>query len=142
MSRIRDMLNDINKDNWKKIVQQFIKFGIVGISNTLISTAVYYVFVWISPKLYMVGNVFGWIISVFNSFVWNNHFVFKDSSFPWWKKLLRTYMAYGGSFIVGSVTLMIIVSGLHISAWLAPWLNLIITVPLNFILNKFWAYKA
>ena len=135
-------LKGINKDNWKEVLVQFIKFGIIGASNTLVSTSIYYVFIWIDPKLYFLGNVVGWIVSVFNSFYWNNRFVFKNSEFSWWQKLLRTYMAYGGSFIVGSITLAIMVSGLGVSEWLAPWINMVITIPLNFILNKFWAFKA
>lgn len=137
-----DKLKGINKDNWKEVLVQFIKFGIIGASNTVISTAIYYVFVWIDPDLYFIGNLVGWVVSVFNSFFWNNRFVFKNSEFSWWKKLLRTYLAYGGSFIVGSITLAIMVSGLGVSEWLAPWINMVITIPLNFILNKFWAFKA
>ena len=96
---VLDQLKGINKDNWKEVLVQFIKFGIIGASNTLVSTSIYYVFIWIDPKLYFLGNVVGWIVSVFNSFYWNNRFVFKNSEFSWWQKLLRTYMAYGGSFI-------------------------------------------
>lgn len=140
--RIFDTLKGINKENWKYVLGQFIKFGLIGASNTLISTAIYYIFVWIDPKLYFLGNVVGWVVSVFNSFYWNNKFVFKNSKFSWWKKLMRTYLAYGGGFIVGSVTLAVLVSILGVSEWIAPWINMIITIPLNFILNKFWAFKA
>lgn len=121
---------------------QFIKFGIVGLSNTLISTGVYYIFIWIDPKLYFAGNVVGWIISVGNGFFWNNRLVFRDSKLSWQKKLLRTYLAYGGSLILGSALLVLQVRLLGVSEWLAPWVNLAITIPLNFLLNKFWAYKA
>ena len=142
MNSALDKLKEINKNNWKEVIVQFIKFGIIGASNTIISTAIYYIFIFIDPALYFVGNVVGWVISVFNSFYWNNRFVFKDSEFSWWKKLIRTYIAYGGSFIVGSITLVIMIEMLHISTWLAPWINLVITIPLNFVLNKFWAFKA
>lgn len=137
-----DNLKRISKDNWKEVLIQFIKFGIVGASNTIVSTSIYYIFIWIDPKLYFLGSVVGWVVSVFNGFYWNNRFVFRDSRFSWWQKLLRTYAAYGGSFIVGSITLAIMVSGLGVSEWIAPWLNMVITIPLNFILNKFWAFKA
>lgn len=142
MSRALDMLKGLNKSNWKTVIIQFIKFGIVGLSNTLISTAIYYLFIWIDTDLYFVGNVVGWVVSVFNSFFWNNRFVFKNSEFVWWKKLLRTYAAYGGSFIVGSLLLTIQVKGLGVSEWLAPWINMVITAPLNFVVNKFWTFKA
>lgn len=136
------VLKKMNKDNWKEMLVQFVKFGIIGASNTIISTAVYYLFVLISPGLYFVGNVAGWIVSVFNSFFWNNRYVFTKSKYSWGQKLLRTYLAYGGGFIVGSTTLVLLVSVLGVSEWLAPWINLVITIPLNFVLNKFWAFKA
>lgn len=142
MEKLLALLRSINRDNWKTALIQFIKFGIIGVSNTLISTAVYYLFVWINTALYFAGNVVGWIVSVFNSFYWNNRFVFKDSEFSWWKKLFRTYLAYGGSFVVGSLLLVLQVRVLGISEWLAPWINMVITIPLNFLLNKFWAFKA
>ena len=142
MEKLLALLRSINRDNWKTVLIQFIKFGIIGVSNTLISTAVYYLFIWINTDLYFAGNVVGWIVSVFNSFYWNNRFVFKTSEFSWWKKLFRTYLAYGGSFVVGSLLLVLQVRVLCISEWLAPWINMVITIPLNFLLNKFWAFKA
>lgn len=135
-------LKGISRENWKESIVQFMKFGIIGASNTLISTGVYYIFIWIDLRLYFVGNVVGWIVSVFNSFIWNNRFVFTKSKYSWGKKLLRTYLAYGGSFIAGSTTLALMVSMLGVSEWLAPWINLVITIPLNFILSKFWAFRA
>lgn len=141
MSKALDLLKGINRNNWKTVLIQFIKFGIIGASNTVISTSIYYLFLWISKDLYFIGNVVGWIVSVFNSFFWNNRFVFVDSEFSWWKKLLRTYLAYGGSFVLGSILLVIQVQFLGISEWLAPWINMAITIPLNFILNKFWVFK-
>ncbi len=142
MNQLLNRLKDINKRNWKETLVQFIKFGFIGASNTLISTAVYYLFVWVDPKLYFIGNVVGWVVSVFNSFFWNNRFVFRDSQFFWWQKLIRAYIAYGGSFIVGSILLALQVQVLGISEWIAPWINMVITIPLNFVLNKFWAFKA
>lgn len=142
MNQLLNRLKDINKRNWKETLVQFIKFGFIGASNTLISTAVYYLFVWVDPKLYFIGNVVGWVVSVFNSFFWNNRFVFRDSEFSWLQKLIRTYVAYGGSFIVGSILLALQVQVLGVSEWIAPWINMVITIPLNFVLNKFWAFKA
>lgn len=142
MSQLLNTLKGINKSNWKETLVQFIKFGFIGASNTLISTAVYYMFVWVDPKLYFIGNVMGWVVSVFNSFFWNNRFVFRDSEFSWLQKLIRTYVAYGGSFIVGSILLALQVQVLGVSEWIAPWINMVITIPLNFVLNKFWAFKA
>jgi putative flippase GtrA len=121
--------------------KQFIKFGIVGLSNTLISLSTYYIFIFISKDLYLVGNSVGFVVSVLNSYYWNNRFVFKAENRNHIKALSKTFLSYGITFVLGSVFLIVMVKILMVSAIIAPLFNLIITIPLNFMLNKFWAFK-
>lgn len=125
-------------------VIQFIKFGLVGISNTLLSLAVYYVFLWIDEDLYLVGNIIGWIVSVANAFFWNNKYVFADKSAGLKKLILKigkTYLSYGGTFLLSTILLYLEVECWQWSAVLSPILNLLVTIPLNFLLNKFWTFR-
>ena len=57
----------------KKNIVQFIKFGIVGISNTAIAFTVYYILYFLGIH-YMISNFIGWAIGVFNGFYWNNKY--------------------------------------------------------------------
>lgn len=125
--------------NSKGGIIQFIKFGIVGLSNTAIGLGSYYLFLWLGWH-YMLANVMSWIISVFNAFYWNSKYVFNTGS-SWLRALFRTYVSYGFSFILGAVVLYVLVEWCGISDVIAPLLVLIITIPLNFVLNKFWAFK-
>lgn len=59
---------NIMKIPQKDTVIQFLKFGMVGVSNTAISLLIYYFFLWLSEELYLVGSIVGWIVSVANSF--------------------------------------------------------------------------
>ena len=59
---------------------QFVKFGLVGAVNTLLSLGINYLFIWIDPSLYLWGNFVGWAVSVLNAFYWNNRFVFQKSA--------------------------------------------------------------
>ena len=118
---------------------QFIKFGIVGLSNTAIGLGTYYFFLWLGFH-YMLANVLSWIISVFNAFYWNSRYVFQSSS-SWLKALLRTYVSYGVSFLIGAGTLYVLVEFAKVSDVIAPLLVLVLTIPLNFIMNKFWTFK-
>ncbi|HRX49282.1 MAG TPA: GtrA family protein [Spirochaetota bacterium] len=121
--------------------KQFIKFGIVGVLNTLIGLGIYYIFIYISVSLYIAGNTVGFIAGVLNSYYWNNKYVFNKSEEGHLKPLLKTFIAYGGTLILGTILLIIMVQVMHISEWVAPLINLFITVPLNFLMNKFWAFK-
>lgn len=120
-------------------ILQFIKFSIVGLSNTAISLFVYYTLLWLGVS-YLISNTMSWIISVFNAFYWNNKYVFKNEN-TWIKALIRTYISYGLSFILGSTLLVILVEVFGVTKIVAPLMVLVITIPLNFVMNKFWTFR-
>jgi len=123
---------------------QFIKFGIVGVSNTLISLAVYEVCIHLGLH-YLLANAIGLVISVINAYYWNNRCVFGDGQKKTFAQHLLTYLksltAYGGTFVLDSLLLALWVEVIKIPAELAPILNLLITIPLNFLINKYWTFR-
>lgn len=133
-----------DKTELKKLVWQFLKFGLVGLSNTAVSMGVYYLFLLINPALYMVGSIFGTIISIANAFFWNDRYVFSGNAKDWKSKLKRlgkTYVSYGGTSILANVLLWAEVALMGVSKVVAPVVNLIITIPLNFVINKIWTFR-
>lgn len=120
---------------------QFIKFGIVGASNTLVSLGIYYIFIVVNRHFYILGNTAGFFISVLNSYFWNNRYVFKKSGRGHLRPLIKTYICYGSTFLLGTGLLYLMVHHFGVSEWIAPIVSLIVTIPLNFVLNKFWAFK-
>ena len=94
MQKLLALLGAKNKEEFVELFKQFIKFGLVGVSNTAVSMAVYYIFLWISPDLYMVGNILGTILSIANAFFWNDKFVFTGNANDWRSKLKRLGKTY------------------------------------------------
>lgn len=129
----------LSEEQWA-VFMQFVKFCLVGISNTLISYGVYCIFVVINKDLYIVGNAAGFVVSVLNSYIWNSKFVFKKQD-ERVKTITKTFLAYGTNLLIGTGLLYVFVDVLGISEFIAPILNLAVTTPLNFLLNKFWVMK-
>ncbi|MBO4515341.1 MAG: GtrA family protein [Lachnospiraceae bacterium] len=129
---------------------QFVKFCVIGVSNTIVS----YVLNILTLKIlapyelswdYYVGNFVAFMLSVLWSFYWNNRLVFtleKGQKRHLGKALLKTYLAYSvsGIFICNALS-YVWIDKLGISKMLAPMLNLVISVPINFVINKFWAFR-
>ena len=137
-------LNIENEDVFKKLFIQFIKFGLVGVSNTLVSWACYYLVLWIDDRLYILGSIVGGILSIANAFFWNDRFVFSGGKSDIKSRLIRlgkTYVSYGATSLFGILLLFIEVNFLNLDKALAPPVNLIMTIPLNFIINRFWTFK-
>lgn len=122
---------------------QFIKFGLVGASNTLISYSIYY-FALVAGLHYQLGNLIAYIITVFISFLINGNWVFKkqdNEARGFWIPLLKVYISYGlTSLVLNSILLYIQIDLFGMKEEIAPIINLVITIPLNFLLNKYWAF--
>lgn len=131
---------------------QFVKFGIVGLSNTIISYLIYIVSLLLFRQMeiliesgYLVAQVIAFVLSVLWSFYWNNKIVFnlqEGEERSVFKALIKTFISYSftGLFL-NSILLIFWVKVLHISEFIAPIINLLVSVPLNFVINKFWAFK-
>ena len=123
---------------------QFVKFGIVGVSNTAISLLVYEVCIHLGLH-YLLANAIGLVISVINAYYWNNRCVFGDGTAKTLAEHVRTYFkslaAYDGAFVLDSLLLILWVEAVGVPEKLAPILNLCITIPLNFLVNKYWTFR-
>lgn len=162
------------KDKIKSFLQ-FIKFCVVGLSNTIICEGIYVVLLFFGMH-YLAANIIGNLVSILNAYYWSNKYVFKAEEGEqrvWWKVLLKTYATYGFSMILSAgllvfwleivqleqymgpvLTLLgnlgilgalskvgIVLEAKILSEILAAGINLIITIPLNYVINKYWAYR-
>ena len=131
---------------------QFIKFGMVGLMNTLLNyviTEFGYFLLHDHMKdtlALQISQTTGFMITVLISFLINNALVFTkkpgEKRNPW-MTLLKTYIAYSVTGIfLNNILVYLEMEYLHISPVIAPIINLVVDVPVNFFLNKLWAYKT
>lgn len=75
-------------------IKQAIKYGVVGLSNTLITMIV----IWVMMKLFGcregLSNLTGYVAGILNSFIWNKQWTFKGSSTGWTKGAVRFTIAF------------------------------------------------
>ena len=129
-----------NKEKYSNLIKQFVKFGLVGVSNTVLNLVVYYGLLYLGVH-YLIANTAGFLVSVLNAYYWNKKFVFKNLETKISKSLIKTYVSYGSTFLLGTGLMFVMVHYLHVSETVAPIINLLVTIPLNFLLNKFWTFK-
>ncbi len=150
---VRWFLKLIGKGDNEKLTRslvQFVKFGLIGVTNTALS---YLINILVLKLLepyglswdYIAGNVIAFLISVLWSFYWNNKYVFTAKEGQ--KRniglaLLKTYISYGFTgIILTNILSWVWIDLLGISKYIAPLINLLISIPLNFIINKLWAFQ-
>lgn len=139
----------LQEDAWEKFIQ-FVKFAMVGFSNVIVSYGVYLIFfvmfqfAGILPETdYLIAQLIGYVLSIFWSFYWNRKYVFADGEnvVPWYKALIKSFIAYSFTgVLLNSVLSFLWVEIVGIPKVIAPAINLVINVPVNFVMNKFWAF--
>lgn len=126
-------------------IWQFFQFAVVGLSNTIINYLVYFILILFNVH-YIIANVVGFFVSVLNAFYWNNKYVFKEEDnkkHSILKKFFKVLIAYAGTgLLFNNILLVLWIEILGMNEMIAPIISLLITIPLNFIINKFWAFAA
>ena len=121
---------------------QFVGFGLIGLLNTVLSYGITNVCYYAFGLHEQISNLFAFLITVLISYLLNSRFVFEKDKQPWYLARAKVYASYAFTELILMGVLLFIEERLFgIPHYIATFVNLIITVPLNFLLNKFWAYR-
>ena len=144
MDRLLKKLGASDRREALQLLWQFVKFGVVGLSNTAVSWAVYYLFLWIRNDLFMAqaGVVVGWVAGVLNSFIWSRKYVFQESTELWWRALMKMYVGNSAALLVTMLLTQVLVGWCGIPAKIAPFIIMFVTIPMNFLISKYWSFNA
>ena len=148
-------------------LKKFIKFGLIGVLNTLVDFAVFYVMDrWIireGPTLALLGaavaagpyisNAIAYVVANVHSFVWNKLWTFEKRGRATREEAARYLATSVGYVLISTVSLAVCIRilSLPVLAALAPpgWTNLLaklptacVTIFYNYLMNKFWVFRA
>ena len=104
-------------------IKQAIKYGVVGVGNTLITMAV----IWVMMKL------FGCREGLSN---------LKGSSTGWTKGAIRFGVAFAVCYILQYGLVLVLNSQLTIDHYYNHLIGMVFYTMINFIINKFYTFKA
>lgn len=136
----------------QKGLLDFVKFCIIGVTNLIVMnlTCFFVLFLCDLFSLFenvsiFIANILGYILSVQWSFYWNNKLVFQVKyHYPKEKilALIKMYLAYAFTGIfLNNLLSWIWVYKLGLSKFISPLINSVIGVPINYVLNKYWAFR-
>jgi putative flippase GtrA len=120
-------------------VRQFVKYGVVGASNTLVNFAVYSIGVTIGIH-YLIALVLGYAVGALNSYILNRHWTFQAGHIAHTTAGTRFALVTGAAIAVNVGLLYLFVHHLGISKIPA---QAILTVPLlavTFPINRWWSF--
>ncbi len=126
---------------YSKSLIQFIKFGIVGVSNTLLTAFVIWLLLKVLHSSDYLSNFIGYIVGLTNSFIWNRKWTFESKtklSVTIFKFILTFAISY--LFQLGNLYLLLHFS--TIDPYVCQLISIVVYTCINFVLNKYYTFKT
>jgi len=123
------------------VLVQFVKFGIVGVSNTALTFIVYTLLLKAFGVFYLAASAVGFIVGATNGFLLNRRWTFRehvgDSLTP-----VRWAVVQGCGLGIDEGLLFLLVDTGHLDKLLAQALATIVVTVTTFFANRAWTFKV
>ena len=125
----------------EKVVEliSIIKFGIIGISNTLINWIIFFLLNLVEVN-YILANIIAYSLATINSYIWNSKWVFKYNN----EKLvssLKFIIVNLVGLILNTIILFILVDMFNINKIISLVIATGVVMIINYISNRLWVFK-
>ncbi len=119
-----------------------MRFGAIGVLNTALSLGIFYAITWVWPQAYLLANAVAWVLTVFLSYVLNRHFVFSADRQPFLRGVAKCYLSYCAGLAISSLLLLLWVEGIGLSKTVAPLVNAVLMVPVNYLFARLFTFRC
>lgn len=132
------MSNIIKHENIKKSnKKKFIVFLFGGLSNTVITYVLYYLF--INFFSYKISYTSAYLIGILYSYLFNSIIVFKSTISLF--KFLKYPSIYIIQYLLSITIIYVSIEFFYINKNYAPIISIILLIPVSFMLNKLYLNK-
>jgi putative flippase GtrA len=123
------------------LVMQFVKFGIVGVSNTLIFFAVYTLLLKVFGVWYVAASGIGFAVGAINGFLWNRAWTFRghvgDALTP-----VRWFVVQSSGLLANLGLVYLFVDGIGLGELEGQAVTIAIVTVLTFLVNRAWTFRG
>ncbi len=126
--------------NSRLILDQFFKYSLVGILNTLIGLSVIYFLFNVLHFHYIVANIIGYGCGLINSFILNKKWTF-ESKRHFSKEIFPFLLVFGICYVINLLAVIFSVEVFKIHPNIAQLIGIAIYSVSNFLINKYWTFS-
>ena len=123
------------------IVAQFIKFGLVGVSNTLLTFLVYTLLLKVFGVWYLAASGIGFAVGAVNGFVLNHHWTFRGHT-GGSLAAVRWCVVQGCGLLVNLGVVYLMVESVGSDKLIGQAVATAIVVVLTFFANRAWTFRG
>jgi putative flippase GtrA len=120
---------------------QFVKFGLVGVSNTALTFVVYTLLLKGFGVWYLLASAIGFAVGATNGFLLNRRWTFRehvgDSLTP-----VRWAIVQSGGLAINEGLLYALVDGVSVDKLVAQAMAIVVVTTSTFLVNRAWTFRV
>lgn len=124
-----------------RVVKQMIKYGTVGVSNTLIDLGVLNLLVWLGMSA-IPANSISFSLAALNSFYWNKFWTFNDREGSWKKQIIPFILVAIFCLGLSDVLIYYFHEQLGYNLNLVKIASFVVVFWFNFFIPKLYIFKS
>jgi len=125
-----------------KFFFEAVKYGIVGIINTLLTLAIIWLMRSVLGAPLVPANATGYIVGFINSFVLNRSWTFKGKKDDWRKEFIKFLIAFGICYMIQLAFVLLLENQTELKEVYITLLGMVVYTATNFLLNKYFTFKV
>ncbi|PYG87972.1 putative flippase GtrA [Ruminiclostridium sufflavum DSM 19573] len=129
------------KNKFFNLFGQIIKYGLVGIINTLITAVILFTLMNCFGVSYKASNAAGYIAGFINSFFMNKLWTFKENRTSTLTQFIRFTAVFVVCYLLQRGLLIFLVENLIIDKNIAQLIGMAFYTIISFIFNKLFSFK-
>jgi putative flippase GtrA len=123
------------RHNWV----QLAKFGVVGATGYAVNLAVYSLLLGLGAH---TAAAVSWIVAAGNNYWWNRHWTFAHAKGHFAYQGMRFFVVSGIALVANQLWLLDHLAWFGLGKIVAQAIAIALVVPLNFVGNKLWSFRA
>jgi putative flippase GtrA len=127
--------------NYPKTLVQFLKFGIVGISNTLLTAVTIWLLLRVFHSSNYLANIVGYVVGLVNSFIWNRRWTFENHA-QIGATIFKFIVTFAVSYLLQLGFLWLLLHQTGIDDYFCQLLSIVVYTVVNFFMNKYYTFKT
>lgn len=129
------------QDKFIKMFGQMIKYGLVGIINTLITAIIIFVLMNGFGVSYKISNAVGYVAGFFNSFIMNKIWTFKANKASTISQFTKFAAVFIICYFIQLGLVVILVEKLLLSKNISQLIGMVFYTLIGFLFNKLFTFK-
>jgi len=122
-------------------VRQFVKFGVVGVTSTIIDWGIYLLLTRYAAMFYLTAKIISFSVSIFNSFFFNRRWTFQSKDPKKLHQFSKFLVVAAIGLGLNTLIMYLVVSRFKLHDIVGLILATAIVMFWNFLANKFYTFK-